>query len=401
MGGPWMTRLLIFSVFLTLAKIAPGLAWAIALLCCVYAALAVLAHLDKLPEPLAGFFKSKTTAPVSKSPQKIIPERCQDAREMSNYFAEHVVGQSTACEAVALMLFRRIHAPRKNKPLGVFCFAGPPGVGKTLFAKVTNQLLFDGNPQTLLHVDMSQFAQAHAVTNLFGQPRGFAGSDQYGLLTAKLRDTPQCIILLDEFEKAHPDVHKRFLTAWNDGFITEGSDSAQIPTQGAIFILTTNAASHEVGEIAERYADDPEGMLGATRTALQECGFAPEVLSRIDYIFSFSPLRGLDVARVAALEIQELVSENGLEIMHGGVDPQILLGSVIRHEKLGDSVTVRDIVRAIENDLSDGVIQARSQGAKVIALREEDGRVYVDIMEYDGNTQLFPNAPYNQSSNFA
>jgi ATP-dependent Clp protease ATP-binding subunit ClpA len=382
MGNPWIIRVMIFSLFLTLAKMAPGLAWVIVLVCCVYAALAVLAHLGRLPEPIAKLFVPKAGPINSKDAPKINPQSCETPESMERYFSEHVIGQPVACREVSKMLYRRIHAPRKNKPLGVFCFAGPPGVGKTLFAKVANQLLFDGNPLTLLHVDMSQYSQPHTVSNLFGQPRGYAGSDQYGQITAKLRDFPNSIILLDEFEKAHPDVHKRFLTAWNDGFISEGSDNSQVSTTGAIFLITTNAASLQVGEIAERYAKEPEERLNASRNALQESGFAPEVLSRIDYIFAFSSLKDLDVARVASLEILSLVEENELEVMHGGIDPSILLGSVIRYEKLGNSVTVRDIVRAIENDLSDGIIEARRAGAKTIALREEGDKVFVDIIDY-------------------
>ena len=384
MGNPWIIRLLILSVFLTLAKMAPGLAWMVVLACCGYAALAILAHLGKLPEPVAKFFAGRGgAASAANKVPAILLERCEPPQAIENFLNQHIIGQPVACREVGKMLYRRIHAPRKNKPLGVFCFAGPPGVGKTLFAKVANSLLFDDNPATLLHVDMSQFSQPHTVSNLFGQPRGHAGSDQYGQLTAQLRDVPNCIILLDEFEKAHPDVHKRFLTAWNDGFITEGSDGAHVSTQGAIFILTTNAASSQVGEIAERYADEPEEILKATRNVLQESGFAPEVLSRIDQVFGFAPLRGLDVARVAALEIQSLVRESDLEIMHGGVDPLILLSSVIRYEKLGNSVTVRDVIRSIENDLSDGIIQAKRDGARTIALREEANRVYVDVMDFE------------------
>lgn len=388
MGNPWIVRLLIISVFLTLAKVAPGLAWIVVLACCAYAALAILAHLGRLPAPVAGFFAKGQAAQASPYGATAMQmDRCGSAEAIESFLDEHIIGQHVACREVGRMLFRRIHAPRKNKPLGVFCFAGPPGVGKTLFAKVANDFLFDGNPATLLHVDMSQFSQPHTVTNLFGQPRGFAGSDQYGQLTAQLRDFPSCIILLDEFEKAHSDVHKRFLTAWNDGFISEGSDGAKISTRGAIFIITTNAASSQVGEIAERYAEEPEEMLKTTRMALQEAGFAPEVLSRIDGIFAFAPLRGLDVARVAALEILALVKENDMEVIDGGIDPQILLSSVVRYEKLGDSVTVRDIVRAIENDLSDGIIETKRSGATVIALREEDGKVFVDPMDFGTSQQ--------------
>ena len=100
---------------------------------------------------------------------------------------------------------------------------------------------------------MSQFGQPHAAASLFGQARGYVGSTSYGALTAALRDVPDSIVLLDEFEKAHPEVHKRFLTAWNDGFITEVSDGARVSTTDAIFVLTTNAASRRIGEIAQRH----------------------------------------------------------------------------------------------------------------------------------------------------
>ncbi|MEO8353217.1 MAG: AAA family ATPase, partial [Chthoniobacteraceae bacterium] len=287
---------------------------------------------------------------------------------------------------VAHALFRRIHAPRKDKPLGVFCFAGPPGVGKTLFAKVVNERLFGGNRDTFLHVDMAQFSQSFGASNLFGLPRGYAGSEQYGVLTGKLRDTPNCIILLDEFEKAHPDVHKRFLTAWNDGFITEGSDSAQISTRGAIFILTTNAASEQVSAIAGQHHGDTAEISRLLGAALREEGFAPEVVNRIDHLIAFVPIKGLDVARVAAREIMQLVEENCLQVAMNGIEAEVLLASVTRHEALGG--TVRDIVRRIEDEITDGLIAARQAGASSIALHEEHGQVRVEVVASNPNPLL-------------
>jgi ATP-dependent Clp protease ATP-binding subunit ClpA len=155
---------------------------------------------------------------------------------------------------------------------------------------------------------MSQFGQPHAAASLFGQARGYVGSTSYGALTAALRDQPESIVLLDEFEKAHPEVHKRFLTAWNDGFVTEVSDGARVPTTDAIFILTTNAASRRVGEMAQRHEGPLEDLSMMIKSALGDAQFAPEVLSRIDEVFAFKPLHGLDVARVVALEIEKLAS---------------------------------------------------------------------------------------------
>src|SRR5207237_4051084 len=115
-----------------------------------------------------------------------------------------------------------------------------------------------GNRSHLHFFDMSQFGQPHAAASLFGQARGYVGSQSYGSLTAALRDVPDAVVLLDEFEKAHPEVHKRFLTAWNDGFVTEVSDGARVPTCDAIFIITTNAVSRQIGEIANSGAPGEE-----------------------------------------------------------------------------------------------------------------------------------------------
>ena len=120
-------------------------------------------------------------------------------------------------------------------------------------------------------------------------------------VTAALRDVPDCVVLLDEFEKAHSEVHKRFLTAWNDGFVTEVSDGAKIATNEAIFILTTNAASRRIGELARDHKGSPEELDRMVKSTLADAQFAPEVLSRIDEVFAFREMQGLDIARVVAL----------------------------------------------------------------------------------------------------
>ena len=252
--------------------------------------------------------------------------------------------------------------------MAVFCFAGPPGVGKTYFAKVLAEKLF-GDEKFLLFFDMAQYAQSISASSLFGAARGYVGSNTYGALTAALRDTPNAVILLDEFEKAHGEVHKRFLTAWNDGFITEISDGAKIATTGAIFILTTNAASRTIGELAVRFAADRDELTRSSKEALREQGgFAPEVLSRIDRVFSFAPLNGLDVARVVALEIEALVAAYGLAIADGGIDPAILLDAIDRNKALAASGGVRELARAIETDVADGLIDAKEAGVGTVRL---------------------------------
>src|SRR5437899_5969969 len=117
---------------------------------------------------------------------------------------------------------------------------------------------------------MTQFSSPHASTQLFGSPKGYVGSDSYGKLTGGLQETPNAVVILDEFEKAHPDVHKKFLTAWNDGYLTEASDGKNILTTGAIFILTANAATDALSEIVKRFVQEPDDMRRASIEALRQ-----------------------------------------------------------------------------------------------------------------------------------
>lgn len=371
MASTWMVRFLVLMLFVGIARSLPQLGWLL-----VAGALAVVAgkllyHAHMLPRFLMDALDRLTN-------RAALEERLRqakaggptliDAEELAAYLKSRVIGQDQVADDVARQIRRRLAARMRDKPIAVFCFAGPPGVGKTYFAKVLAEKLY-GDAKAMLFFDMSQFGQPHAAASLFGQAKGYVGSDSYGSLTKALRDTPSAVVLLDEFEKAHSEVHKRFLTAWNDGFVTEASDGARVSTTGAVFILTTNAAAKEIGALAVRHGDDLDQLQHAARQALGEAGFAPEVLSRIDQVFSFRNLEGLDVARVVALEIERLARQYEIEIAGQGIDPEILIAAIERVERFGGLGGVREVARAIERQVTDSLIDAKAAGAVRVSLR--------------------------------
>jgi ATP-dependent Clp protease ATP-binding subunit ClpA len=376
MGNPWFELLFMLVAILAAYQASPTLLAVLVALAALSALALFLAKGRYFPRFMMDVLDRLTDR--GSLERAYAARKCQvttiDAEELAAQVKAKVIGQDDVIDAMASQIRRRLAARRPDKPIAVFCLCGAPGVGKTHLAKVLAKALYgDGNH--LHFFDMSQFAQPHAAATLFGQAKGYVGSTSYGSLTATLRDVPNAVVLLDEFEKAHPEVHKRFLTAWNDGFITETSDGAKIATDEAIFILTTNAASRRIAELAAAHQGDMPDLSQLAKSALGDAQFAPEVLSRIDEVFAFKPLKGLDIARVVALEIEALTKQFGLGIADGGIDAHILLNAI---ESMGSMPGgVRDVARAIERQVSDGLIDARGAGATEVSFRANGAQVDV------------------------
>jgi ATP-dependent Clp protease ATP-binding subunit ClpC len=296
-----------------------------------------------------------------------------DDVQLATNIKARVIGQDKVADQIANQLKRRSAQLKPERPLGVFCFAGPPGVGKTYFAKVLSKNLYEGKGR-LHHVDMTQMAQAHAKSALIGSPPGYVGGS--GTLTSALLEDPKYVVLLDEFEKAHDEVHKIFLTAWNDGFITDAHTGKRVSTTQAVFILTTNAVQEKLVEIEHNYSNDPDTRDRSIHQALKQAGFAPEVLSRIDYIFVFEPLDQESLARVAALELDQLANSYGLTLTR--LDVQYLFNLVTKSSAFQGG-GIRELSRVIDRQFGDQFIDAQQRGAKKVRISQVNGKGTVEI----------------------
>jgi ATP-dependent Clp protease ATP-binding subunit ClpC len=302
-----------------------------------------------------------------------------DDKALAELLKKKVIGQDKVADQITKQLKRRLAQAKLSKgkvekPLGVFLLAGPPGVGKTYFSKVLAENMYEGKGK-LLHIDMTQFKQSHALSSLVGSPQGYVGGG--GSLTNALQQNPKFIVLLDEFEKAHGDVHKIFLTAWNDGFITDAHTSKKVSTTQALFMLTTNAAWEQLLEIEKTSKDDPTARDAAVLETLRQADFAPEVLSRIDHTFVFEPLDSRGLARVANVEIISLANKYALKVAR--IDPGYLFDTVTQDRFKGTGI--RDLARVLETDLGDQFLDAQQDGANSVQIVYEDDRPVVQKLE--------------------
>jgi ATP-dependent Clp protease ATP-binding subunit ClpB len=214
-----------------------------------------------------------------------------------------VVGQDPALSSVANAIRRsRSGLSDPHRPIGSFLFLGPTGVGKTELARALAEFLFD-DERAMVRLDMSEYMEKHSVARMIGAPPGYVGYEEGGQLTEQVRRRPYSVVLLDEIEKAHPDVFNVLLQILEDGRLTDGKGRT-VDFRNAVIIMTSNAGSTAIFELAEK---DPKEARVQAMAALREL-FRPEFLNRIDDIVLFRPLGKDQIERIIDLQMEHVVN---------------------------------------------------------------------------------------------
>src|SRR5947207_705355 len=237
-------------------------------------------------EDVAKIVAKWTGIPVT----KMLESEVQKLVKMEELLGKRVVGQDAALKAVSNAIRRsRAGLQDQNRPIGVFMFLGPTGVGKTETARALAEFLFD-DERAMVRIDMSEYMEKHSVSRLIGAPPGYVGYDEGGYLTETVRRRPYAVILLDEVEKAHPDVWNIMLQIFDDGRLTDGKGRT-VDFKNTVIIMTSNVAAGE--------ADSN------IREALRQ-HFKPEFLNRIDDIITFRSLGKEEIARIIDIQLETL-----------------------------------------------------------------------------------------------
>jgi ATP-dependent Clp protease ATP-binding subunit ClpC len=244
--------------------------------------------------------------------QRIATNEGEKLLKMNEELHDKVIGQNEAIKKIVKAIQRnRAGLKDPNKPIGSFIFLGPTGVGKTQLAKVLSRYLFD-NDDALIRIDMSEYMEKFAVSRLIGAPPGYVGYEEGGQLTEKVRRKPYSVVLLDEIEKAHPDVFNLLLQMLDDGQLTD-SLGRKVDFKNTIVIMTSNIGSRQLKDFGQgvgfttsaRAASTDANARSVVENALKKA-FAPEFLNRIDDVIMFNPLTKEDIHKIIDIELANL-----------------------------------------------------------------------------------------------
>ncbi len=312
---------------------------------------------------------------------------------MESRLEKRIVGQDDAVAGVVRAI-RRNRAGIKDpaRPIGSFLFVGPTGVGKTRLAKSIAEYLFDSE-SNLVRIDMSEYSEKINVSRLIGAPPGYVGYEEGGQLSNKVRRKPYCVVLLDEIEKAHPDVFSLLLQVLEDGRLTD-SDGNAVDFRNTILIMTSNAGSRELDEYGSGVGFATAGRKTGDnrRTVLNKALkriFPPEFLNRIDEIICFNSLTRDDISKIVDIELKTLqkrISEAGYRL---SIAPSVknLIAETGFDPSYGARPLRRAIQKYVEDPVSEYVIEDRSRG------RKSGAELCVSLTQDRRGTSVSPRRP--------
>ncbi len=306
--------------------------------------------------------------------QRIAEQETNKLIQMESELQSRVIGQDEAVTKIVKAIRRnRVGLKDPNKPIGSFIFLGPTGVGKTQLAKELAIQMFD-TADSLIRIDMSEYMEKFAVTRLVGSPPGYIGYEEGGQLTEKVRRKPYSIILLDEVEKAHPDVFNLLLQALDDGHMTD-SLGRKIDFKNTIIIMTSNIGSRQLKEFGQgvgfgttaKIADANNHAKGVIEKALKKA-FAPEFLNRIDDVILFNSLQKEDIHKIIDIELKALydrVEEMGYSLTLDQ-EAKDFIADKGYDVNFGARPLKRAIQKYLEDALAEEIINAHlSEGDKI------------------------------------
>ncbi len=322
-------------------------------------------------EEIAEVVSRWTGVPVS----RMLEGQREKLLRMEQELHQRVIGQDEAVTAVADAIRRsRAGLADPNRPNGSFLFLGPTGVGKTELCKSLAEFLFDTD-DAMVRIDMSEFMEKHSVARLIGAPPGYVGYEEGGYLTEAVRRRPYNVILLDEIEKAHPDVFNILLQVLEDGRLTDGQGRT-VDFRNTVVIMTSNLGSATIQELAKD--DDYERMKASVMEIVSQ-HFRPEFINRVDEVVVFHPLAVEHIRQIAAIQVARLadrLESNGITMQ---VSDQVLdlLGEAGFDPVYGARPLKRAIQQMLENLLSQQILSAEINPGDHVLIGEKDGQLTV------------------------
>ena len=336
-------------------------------------------------EDIAEVVSNWTGVPV----KKLTQSENEKLKNLEQTLHQRVIGQNEAVEAVAKAIRRgRVGLKDPNRPIGSFLFLGPTGVGKTELSKALAESLF-GNEDAMIRIDMSEYMEPHSVSKLIGSPPGYVGFDEGGQLTEKIRRKPYSVILLDEIEKAHPDVMNMLLQILDDGRLTD-AQGRTVNFKNTVIIMTSNvgarmitdkntlgfaASSDKKEEAQKEYESIKKDVMSELKRQ-----FRPEFINRIDEIIVFHKLTDDDVKQIIDIMLKQVQSRMQKQNIQLEIDDSVK--ELISKKGFDTNYGARPLKRAIQNVLEDKIAEEILDGNikpnKKALIKAEEERIVVE-----------------------